>query len=273
MTRMTLTTCIAAAMVTLAACGGDAAPPEPVEPGLALGDSLVPIADEAPAAEEITGEAAATPAPSPATTPAPRATPRPAPRPVQPPPAPAPSPAPAPAPAVRSLAVGTTIATTTLDSIHSRYNLVGDQIRVRVARDVVAEDGRVMIPAGAMVTLAVTAIAPAANKGETGTLLLAARSVEIGGTTYPLTARATFVQSELKSRGIGTGEVAKTGAGAIAGGLIGRAIGGRTGTVIGAVGGAAAGAAIADKTVDRDIVVVAGNSITLTLNDDFARDR
>lgn len=267
MTRTTLTACIAAAMVTLAACGGDAAPPEPVEPGFALGDSLVPIADEAPAAEEITGEAVTTPAPPPATTPAPRVTPRPTPRPVQP----SPAPAPAPAPAVRSLAVGTTIATTTLDSIHSRYNLVGDQIRVRVARDVMAEDGRVMIPAGAIVTLAVTAIAPAANKGETGTLLLAARSVEIGGTTYPLTARATFVQSELKSRGIGTGEVAKTGAGAIAGGLIGRAIGGRTGTVIGAVGGAAAGAAIADKTVDRDVVVVAGNSITLTLNDDFAR--
>jgi uncharacterized protein YcfJ len=271
MTRTTLTTCIAAAVLSLAACGGDAAPPEPVDPGLALGDSLVPIADEAPAAEEIGGEAEAV-TPPPAATPAPRPTPRPTQPERTPPPAPAPAPTPAPAPAAPSLAVGTTITTSTLDSIHSRYNLVGDQVRVRVARDVVAEDGRVVIPAGAIVTLAVTAIAPAANKGETGTLILSARSVEIDGTSHALTARSTSVQSELKSRGVGTGEVAKTGAGAIAGGLIGRAIGGRTGTVIGAVGGAAAGAAIADKTVDRDIVVVVGNSITLTLRDDFSRD-
>ncbi len=270
MTRTTLTASIAAAMITLAACGGDAAPPEPVEPGFALGDSLVPISDEALAAEEIAGEAETPTTPPPAATPAPRPTPRP----VQPAPAPSPppAPAPAPAPASASLEVGTTIATTTLDSIHSRYNLVGDQIRVRVSRDVVAEDGRVVIPAGAIVTLAVTEIMPAANKGETGSLILSARSVEIGGTSYSLTARATSVQSELKSRGVGTGEVAKTGAGAIAGGLIGRAIGGRTGTVVGAIGGAAAGAAIADKTVDRDIVVVVGNSITLTLRDDFSRD-
>src|SRR5690606_27261363 len=100
-----------------------------------------------------------------------------------------------PAPAAPSLAVGTTIATSTLDSIHSRYNVAGDLIRVRVARDVVAEDGRVVVPAGAIVTLAVTEIAPAANKGETGTLILSARSVEIAGTSYPLTARATAVQS------------------------------------------------------------------------------
>lgn len=276
MTRTALTTCITAVVLTIAACGGDAAPPEPAEPNLAIGDSLVPIADEAPALAERAGEVAPIPTPPPAATPTPRPAPRPAPAtpaPAPARPAPTPEPAPAPAPAARALAVGTTLATTTLDSIHSRHNAAGDQIRVRVSRDVVAEDGRVVIPAGAIVTLAVTEIAPAANKGETGTLILSARSVMIDGTSHSLTARATAVQSELKSRGVGTGEVAKTGAGAIAGGLIGRAIGGRTGTVIGAVGGAAAGAAIADKTVDRDIVVGVGNSITLTLRDDFTLDR
>jgi hypothetical protein len=271
MTRTTLTATIAAAMLVLTACGGEAAPPEPVEPGFALGDSLIPIADEAPAAEEISGAEETPASPPPAATPALRPTPRPAtpaPAPVQP----TPTPTPAPAPAALALAVGTTVATTTLDSIHSRHNVAGNQVRVRVTRDVVGEDGRVVIPAGAIITMAVTEIAPAANKGETGTLILSARSVEIGGMSYPLTARATSVQSELKSRGVGTGEVAKTGAGAVAGGLIGRAIGGRTGTVVGAIGGAAAGAAIADKTVDRDIVVAVGNSITLTLRDDFTRD-
>lgn len=268
MTRTTLTASIAAAMITLTACGGDAAPPEPVEPGFAIGDSLVPISDRALTPEEIAGTTETPATPPPAATPAPRPTPRPA----TPAPAPVrPAPTPAPAPAAASLAVGTTIATTTLDSIHSRYNVAGNQIRVRVTRDVVAENGRVVIPAGAIVTLAVTEIAAAGNKGDAATLTLSARSVEINGTDYPLTARATSVQSELKSRGVGAGEVAKTGAGAVAGGLIGRAIGGRTGTVVGAIGGAAAGAAIADQTVDRDVVVAVGNSITLTLRDDFSR--
>ena len=196
MTRTTLTTFIAAAMITLAACGGDAAPPEPVEPGFVIGDSLVPISDRALTAEEVAGTVETPITPPPAATP----TPRPTPRPAAPAPAPAPerpAPTPAPAPASASLAVGTTIATTTLDSIHSRYNVAGNQIRVRVTRDVVAENGRVVIPAGSIITLAVTEIASAGNKGETGTLILSARSVEIGGTDYPLTARATSVQSEL----------------------------------------------------------------------------
>lgn len=270
MTRTMLTTSIAAAMITLAACGGDAAPPEPVEPGFAMGDSLVPIADAAPVAEEITGEAE-TVTPPPAATPAPRPTPRPA-TPAPAPVRPAPTPAPAPVPARLALEAGTTLSGTTMDSIHTRHNRVGDLVRVRVGSDVMNEAGRVVIPAGSIVTVAVVALAPAANKGETGTLVLSARSVDIGGTSYPLTARVTSYQSELKSRGVGTGEVAKTGAGAVAGGLIGRAIGGRTGTVVGAVGGAAAGAAIADQTVDRDIVVTAGNRITITLSDDFSRD-
>lgn len=267
MTKFTTTALMGLTIFTLAACGGGSDVPETVEPGLAVGDSLVPIND-APLPTEQPAPVVEAPAATP-----PAATPRPTPRPTtpRPTPAPVPAPAPAPAPAALSLPAGVTLAATTIDSIHSRYNKAGDVVRMRVASDVTAADGRVVIPAGSVVTLAVVEIAPAANKGESATLVMSVRHVSIDGTNYPMTARLTAYDSELKSRGVGAGEVAKTGAGAVAGGIIGRVVGGKTGTVVGAVGGAAAGAAIADKTVDRDIVVHAGSRATITLRDDFTR--
>lgn len=166
---------------------------------------------------------------------------------------------------------GRSFTTAAVDSVHSEYNKVGDPVRVRVNADVTGDDGRVVIPAGSVVTLTIVSIAQAANRGEKGTLVLSARSVEIGGTSHPITARATDYTYEMKARGIGAGEVAKTGAGAVAGGIIGSVIGGKTATVIGAVGGAAAGGAIAAKSANRDIIVHAGSSVTLTLRDDFSR--
>ncbi len=253
------------AVLGLMACGGEEAPPEPLDSGYSVSDSLVPIADAA----VLPDESPAVEAPPPAPAPRPAA-PRPTPRPVSAQPAPPPAPTPAPAPAPLGLASGVTLSTTTLDSIHSRYNKPGDLIRTRVASDVKDSEGRVVIPAGSVVTLAVLEIAPAANKGATPTLVLSARNVEINGLVYRMTARVTDIQSELKSRGVGASEVAKTGGGAVVGGILGRVIGGgKTGTIIGAVGGAAAGAAVANETVDRDIVVRQGNTATIVLRDDF----
>ena len=170
------------------------------------------------------------------------------------------------------LATGTEVGTTTIDSIHSRYNKVGDAIRVRVNRNIIDGEGRTVIPAGSVITLGIVEIAPAANKGGAGTLVLAARNVTIDGQTYPVTGRATDFEYELRGRGVTGREVAKTGAGAVGGAIIGRVIGGKKGTVVGAIGGAAAGAAVADATQDRDVVVTAGKPILITLRDDFRLD-
>jgi hypothetical protein len=261
--QLSFTTMIAA--LALAACGGN----DEVEPGnLATGDSLVPIADEAmlpdtmpPAPPETVYTERPAPRPAP-----PPAAPRPSPPPAA---APAPAPAPAPVTAARSISSGTTIRTTMIDSVHSRVTRPGDQVRVRVANDVNDSQGRVVIPAGAVVTLAVTEVAPAGSKGGAGTLTMVARSVTIDGESKAISARATDFEYQLKGRGVGTGEVAKTAGGAAAGAIIGRVIGGRSATVIGAIGGAAAGAAVADATQDRDVVLAAGSPVTLTLNDEF----
>ncbi len=114
-------------------------------------------------------------------------------------------------------------------------------------------------------------IASAGTRGGEGNLVLSSRSVMIDGTSYDITARATDFEFEMRGRGVGTGEVAKTGAGAVAGAIIGRVVGGKKGTVVGAAGGAAVGAAVADHTQDRDLVVSAGKPMTLTLRDGFTR--
>lgn len=259
-----------AAMVlgALTACGGGDASLEPDE-GAGLSDSLVPIADQ-PLLPDTTPPAppdtvfVERPSPPPVVTRPPAA--RPSPPPAA---APAPPPAPAPAPVLRTLASGTEIGTTTVDSIHSRYNKVGDAVQVTVNRNIIDTAGRTVIPAGSVITLGIVEIAPAASKGGTGTLVLAARSVTIDGVSHPLTARATDFEYELRGRGVTGREVAKTGAGAVGGAIIGRVIGGKTGTIVGAIGGAAAGAAVADASQDRDVVVTAGKTIVLTLRDDF----
>ena len=257
----------------LPACGGEKPLPQALGDSTRPGDSLTPIVDAprpdssalvAPPRPVTTPR----PAPRPAARPAPRATaiaPAPLPQP-EPPPVAQPVPVRAP-----TLVAGTRISTNALDSIHSHLNKVGDPVRVKVVTDVEDANGKVVIPAGSIVKLRIVQIGEAANRGEKGTLVLSADDVEINGATYPVTARASDYAYEMKARPIGAGEVAKTGVGAAAGAIIGHAIGGKTGTVIGAVGGGAAGAAVAAKSANRDIIVHAGNAVTLTLRDDFVR--
>ena len=261
-------TFLALALVAMAGCTKEKSAAMAARDSMALRDSLVPLTDA-----QALGDTALTKARPETVYVANRPTPRPAPRPARPrTTAPAPAPAPAPAQARSSaMSSGTAIAATAIDSVHSHYSRVGDLVRVRVSRDVEGENGRVMIPAGSVVTLAITSIEQAKNRGEKGTLTMSARSVEIGGSSHPISASATDYAYEMKARNIGVEEVAKTGAGAAAGAIIGRVIGGNTGTIVGAVGGAAAGGAIAAKSANRDIIVHSGSSVTLTLRDDFSR--
>lgn len=256
-------------LVGVVACG-DRRKDDLAQDSLAPGDSLVPIADAAPLTDTTRPSPAETvyvqpPASRPsASRPAPsRTTPR----------TPSPSPAPAPAPAPRGMTVeaGTSIATTATEKISSKTHKAGDVVQVRVANDIVGANGKVAIPAGSIVSLSIVEIAGAPNRGERGTLVMSATSVSINGNSYPLNARVTDYAFKMDAGKIGAEQVATTGAGAIAGAVVGRVIGGKTGTAVGAVGGAAAGAAVAAKKADRDIVVDAGNSVTLVLRDDFRR--
>jgi hypothetical protein len=176
-------------------------------------------------------------------------------------------PKPKPAPAAKVLPSGTVIVTAVDQEINSRSNKQGEIVTTTVSSDVTDSRGRVIIPAGAKVTMTIAEIRESENKGDkTGRLTLTPTQVAIGGRSYPLTASAEALDRTLRDRKTNAGDVAKVGAGAAAGAIVGRVIGGSTkGAVIGGVLGGAVGAQRAVETQDRDVVVPAGSRVQLTL--------
>jgi hypothetical protein len=176
-----------------------------------------------------------------------------------------------PAPVPSQLASGTEFAASAVDSITSRKNKAGETMRVRVTDGVKDPQGRVVIPAGAVISLRIDTLAPAENdRDKTGKLKLTPTAVEIGGASYPIAARVDSVAYSIVGRGVTAGDAAKVGAGAAAGAVAGRVIGGNTrGAVVGGVVGAAAGTAVASQTNDRDVVIKTGNYIRIELTGAF----
>jgi hypothetical protein len=171
------------------------------------------------------------------------------------------------APSPRTLAAGTLIPAEMTDSINSRHDKPGKTVSARVSSDVKDGAGRVVIPAGSLVKLTVTALAPAENKSsKDGKLDFEATSVSVNGRIYALDAEVDPVDHILKGRGVTGGDVAKVGAGTAIGAIGGRLIGGNTkGAVIGGLVGAGAGTAVAVQTADRDVVVRPGAAVRITL--------
>jgi hypothetical protein len=234
------------ALLGAAACGGGSEAPKadstsrdlamaPVDSSAALGDQPV----------------AAAPATPPASRPANRPQP--------------------PAPVPSQLASGTEFAAAAVDSITSRRNKAGETMRIRVTEGVKDPQGRVVIPAGAVISLRIDTLAPAENdRDKTGKLKLTPTAVEIGGASYPIAARVDSVAYSIVGRGVTAGDAAKVGAGAAAGAVAGRVIGGNTrGAVVGGVVGAAAGTAVASQTNDRDVVIKTGNYLRIELTGAF----
>jgi hypothetical protein len=182
-------------------------------------------------------------------------------------PAPKPAPAPAPAPVPLALESGTVIATAVDQEINSKMNKKGEVVTTTVSSDVTDSRGRVVIPAGARVTMTITEIRESENKGDaTGKLTLTPTEVAIAGKTYPIVASAEALDRQLRDRKTNAGDVAKVGAGAAVGAIAGRVIGGNTkGAVIGGIIGGAVGTQRAVETQDRDVVVPQGSRVQLTL--------
>jgi hypothetical protein len=179
------------------------------------------------------------------------------------------------APSPRALAAGTLIQAAISDSINSRHDKAGKTVTAAVAHDVKDRAGRVVIPAGSVVTLTVTELAPAKSKSAAdGKLALQATSVNVKGRIYALDADVDPVAHELKGRGVSAGEVEKVGVGTAIGALGGRIIGGNTkGAVIGGVVGAGAGTAVAVQTASRDVVVRPGTPVKITLRGTLVASR
>lgn len=266
---MRRTMLIAAALLAAGACRGG----EPKQTAAGNADSLrnlqlAPVDTSKPLADAP----AAAPAPAPQPAPSPPApTPKPKPKPKPKPaakPAAAPAakdsaaPAAAPAaPAPASLDAGTAVSATILDTINSRNSKAGDKVRAKVGADIADATGRVVIPAGSTVNLTIASL----QGGKNGSIQLTPTDVMIGGKSYPLDATVDSVHFKVSGRGVGGAEVGKTAAGVGVGAIIGKIVGGGTGAAVGAVVGGAAGAGVAAKTAKKDVVVLPGDAVRMTL--------
>jgi hypothetical protein len=222
----------------------------PVDSSATFADTATPVAQ--PAAQPV------------AVKPQPKPKPKPA--------APKPAPAPAPAPTPKVVSTGTVLATAIDAEISSKVNKAGERVTTTVSSDIKDASGRVLIPAGAKVTLTISEIHESENKGDkTGKLTLTPTAVQINGESYALAGTAVALDRYLKSRPTNGGDVAKVGAGTAIGAVAGRVIGGNTkGAVIGGLIGGAIGTQRAIETHDRDVIVPAGSRVELTLSQDIA---
>jgi hypothetical protein len=253
-------------LAALAACADSGRDDAAMADSLNRDLQMAPVDTTAVLGDRPADTAATTPAPAPSAS---RPTTRP---PASRPSTPATEPA-APAPAARSLAAGTKVNATIDAEISSKTHKQGQTVAARAANDVRDAAGRVVIPAGSTVNLTITSIRESENKSDnTGTLTLAASSVEINGQTYNLSGNVTGLATELRDRKTDVGDVAKVGAGAAAGAVVGRVLGGGTkGAVIGGVIGGAVGAQRANETQDRDVILPAGSTVVITLDNSFSR--
>jgi len=170
------------------------------------------------------------------------------------------------APVTRTLEASRQFSMATTGTISSKSAKPGDIFTATVVADVQDAAGRVVIPAGSLVSGTITDVKSAPNPKSPGTLTLAVNSVAVNGRSYPINASIDSLATERHGQPISGGDVVKVGVGAAAGAVIGQVIGKNSkGTIIGAVIGAAAGGAYAAATKDGDISLPAGTHILVTL--------
>lgn len=169
-------------------------------------------------------------------------------------------------PAPLSLAGGTTIEIVAADSINSKDHEVGHPVTATTQAAVFDGRGRLVIPAGAVVTGRITEL----DDGGEGIIVLTFDRIHFDGNSYPIQAVSDSVGYEMKKGGVSAGDAAKVAAGGVVGAIAGRVIGGdKKSTIVGGVAGAAAGAGVAVATKGSDLIVASGSYIRIILTGTF----
>ena len=172
-------------------------------------------------------------------------------------------------PAPLSLAGGTTIEIVAADSINSKDHEVGYPVTATTSAATLDGQGRLVIPAGAVVTGRITEL----DNGGAGIIELTFDRIHFDGNSYPIQAVSDSVGYEMKKGGVSAGDAAKVAAGGVVGAIAGRVIGGnKKGTIVGGVAGAAAGAGVAVATKGSDLIVASGSYIRIILTGTFVAE-
>jgi hypothetical protein len=169
--------------------------------------------------------------------------------------------------------VGTQFRAQLRDTINSLRNSEGQTVTALVSGDVLAPDGRSVLPSGSTVHVYIVRLRPARTRSASdGELQLRVDSITVPGHSYTVRADVGPVPHELRGRGVTAGEVEKVGAGAAVGAVVGGVVTGKKkGAVIGGVIGAAGGTVVAAQTASRDVVVTPGTLLTLVLREPVTR--
>jgi hypothetical protein len=139
---------------------------------------------------------------------------------------------------------------------------VGQAFSVRIAEPVLV-DGRVAIPAGAIISGTVTEAKPAKKVGGRSTLSLDFDLLELpSGHSYPVSV--VFSQRGKSSTGR---DAAIIGGATIGGAIVGHQVDDDKGKEIGAVVGAIAGTVAASQTRAKPVEIEPGTVMTLELNE------
>lgn len=151
-----------------------------------------------------------------------------------------------------------------LETISSQSSRVGDSFSGRLVQDLRAEDGTLVIPAGAKVVGEVTEVTPLKKVGGQASL-----GVEFTRIMAP-TGEAVEIRASFAEMGVDKRKDKKKIIGAaVAGAILGRVIGGKgaENAVLGAAVGAAAGSAVVARGEGKDAEIRAGETVALQLEE------
>lgn len=167
---------------------------------------------------------------------------------------------------VGTVAAGTSLALSSTSRVCTNTNHVGDRITATTSEAVSGTNG-VTIPAGATVTLTITALKRSNNMNDPIRMEFAVNSITFGGSTYALDATVASADVQRVRATSRQQDATKVAAGAVVGAIAGQVIGRDTkSTVIGAAAGAAAGAGAAAATANYDGCINQGGSLSVRLS-------
>jgi hypothetical protein len=146
------------------------------------------------------------------------------------------TPAPAPERTTVTIPAGERVTVRMIDSINSAQNTEGQVFRASLDAPLISR-GRVVVPAGAPVSVVLTSARSAGRIKGSSELEVRLSRLEYRGHSYPL--NSSTVQEAGKARGKQT--AVRTGIGAAAGAVIGAIAGGGKGAAIGSAAGGGAG--------------------------------
>lgn len=166
---------------------------------------------------------------------------------------------------VGMIPAGTSLSLRSNSQVCTNTNKVGDKFTATLNESVVGSNGAT-IPAGATVTMTVTALKRSENANDKIVMEFAVNNVEFRGKTYALDANVSSASVDRVRNQPKSADVKKVIGGAAIGAIAGQVLGKNTkSTVIGAAAGAAAGAGAAAATANYEGCVRAGGNIVVTL--------